>query len=400
MQLDNGAKILCIPMKNVETACLYISTQTGSVNDTVDGISHLLEHMVFNGTKKLANSSLINNAFDSLPCHSNAFTSFEQTTYYGRVYTEQLNKCIDLLSDLFLNSTLPVSSFKKEKSIVTEEIKTTEEDPDHIVMSNIFKLLYPTQRLGKPVGGTIESVNSISLNMLKKFKQENYVSNDLIVVLAGKYKNSDVDRLIKIFSKLKPSNKQVINGNNEINKVKYSFEKRNENMCYLNLGFHAYPRWNKKFYAFDVLSTILCGNSSSRLFKQIRDKMGLCYSVYDSINLFRNNSSYIISSIVDNKNKEKTISEILKEIKNLKNISKKELEMTKRYIIGSTNLSLESVYGYADFYNNLMINNKGILLNPKEVFNEYNKVSLKDMQEIVSEIFSEENTYLTVLGRK
>ncbi|HVY51291.1 MAG TPA: pitrilysin family protein [Devosia sp.] len=278
--LDNGMTVITDDMPHLESASLGIWVKAGSRSETQSehGISHVLEHMAFKGTT--TRSALqIAEAIENVGGDLNAATSVEHTGYFARVLKEDVPLAGDILADILQNSVFAPEELDREQQVIVQEIGAARDNPDDHVFDLFQQAAYPEQPIGRTILGTVESVRSFSPDTIRDYMQRNYVGSQMVVCAAG---NVDHDALVGIagnrFHDLKAD------GAPTPQKAKYvGGEQRllsDHEQAHIVLGFEGRAYNSDGFYAAQILASILGGGMSSRLFQEVREKRGLCYSVY------------------------------------------------------------------------------------------------------------------------
>jgi len=267
-------------MPHLESASLGIWVKAGSRSETEaeHGISHVLEHMAFKGTKS-RNALQIAEAIENVGGDLNAATSVEHTGYFARVLKEDVPLAGDILSDILQNSLFDQSELDREQQVIVQEIGAARDNPDDHVFDLFQQAAYPDQPIGRTILGTVESVKSFSPTTIRDYMERNYVGDQMVVCAAG---NVDHDALVDIannrFHDLKadgapvPQKAQYVGGEQRV--------LSDHEQAHIVLGFEGRAYNSDGFYAAQILASILGGGMSSRLFQEVREKRGLCYSVY------------------------------------------------------------------------------------------------------------------------
>jgi predicted Zn-dependent peptidase len=279
-RLDNGITVLTDDMPHLESASLGVWVKAGSRSERVNehGVSHLLEHMAFKGTKT-RNALAIAETIENVGGDLNAATSVEHTGYFARVLKEDVPLAGDILADILQNSLFEQTELDREQQVIVQEIGAARDNPDDHVFDLFQQAAYPDQPIGRTILGTVESVRSFSPDTIRHYMGRNYVGDQMVVCAAG---NVDHDALVDIannrFHDLKADGAPVPE------KAKYvGGEQRllsDHEQAHIVLGFEGRAYNSDGFYAAQILASILGGGMSSRLFQEVREKRGLCYSVY------------------------------------------------------------------------------------------------------------------------
>ncbi len=401
--LKNGLRIITVPQKGTQAVTVLVLVGTGSKYETkkTSGISHFLEHMLFKGTKKRPDKLEIAETLDKIGGIYNAFTGEDYTGYFAKVAADKFDLALDWVSDIFLNSLLPEKETKREKGVIIEEINMQYDNPMLHVGLLWNQLLYGDQPAGWDIAGTKESVMGISRKDLFNYMKRQYVAANTIVCVAGKIDNSPaVEKIKKYFSGIgstPPKEKQkVVEKQSSPQLLLYPKKTDQTHLC---LGVRGYNLFHPQKYTQDILGIILGGMMSSRLFIEVREKLGIAYYIKTNIDSNPDTGSLMTQAGVDNRNVEKAISVILKEYKKIskKKVPLAELKKVKDYIKGKMALMLESSDALASFYATQDLLKKEILT-LKEVYAKIDKVSADNIQMVAKDIFQPKNLNLAMVG--
>ena len=284
----SGLRIVTEEIPNVRSAAFGIWVNVGSRDESpkVAGASHFLEHLLFKGTKTRT-ALEISSAIEAVGGEMNAFTSKEYTCFYARVIDTDLPLAIDVISDLITSSLGRPEDVESERKVVLEEISMRDDDPSDLVHDLFSETFFGDTPVGRPILGTVESINGISRNSVFNYYKNRYLPQDIVVSVAGNIKHQKViDQVIKAMSKdeFLGSEKNAANmrASSPIRrkgeKVGLIYHKTEQ--AHLFLGVDGVARDDERRFAMSVLSAALGGGMSSRLFQEVREKRGLAYSVY------------------------------------------------------------------------------------------------------------------------
>ncbi len=398
----NGLRIITVPQKGTRAVTVLVLVGTGSKYETreISGVSHFLEHMFFKGTKKRPDKLEIAETLDKIGGIYNAFTGEEYTGYYAKVRAAKIDLALDWVSDIFLNSLLPSTEIKKEKGVILEEINMRRDHPMAYVEILWNRLLYGDQPAGWDIAGTKETVQKMGRKELFSYMKRQYTASNTIVCVSGSIENSVADKVKKYFSGISAddpfSKPEVVE---KQSKPECLLHFRRTDQTHLCLGARGYNLFHPKRYSQEILAVILGGMMSSRLFMEVREKLGLAYYIKTSCDSNPDTGYLMTQAGVDNKNAEKAVSVILREYRKLAKteISSKELKKAKEYMKGKMALLLESSDALASFYGSQEILEKRILT-PEEVYKKIDKVSSEDVIEASREIFKPAKLNLALLG--
>ena len=401
--LKNGLRIITIPKKNTQSLTVLVLVGTGSKYERkeTNGISHFLEHMYFKGTKKRPSATAIAETLDKVGGIYNAFTSEEYTGYFAKVAAQHFELALGWVSDIFLNSLLPEKEIEKEKGVIIEELNMIYDNPMSYVQTLWPKLLYGDQPAGWDVAGTKETVSKMTREKLIDYTEKQYVASNTIVSIAGNFNEPLAIKKVKeFFSKIKttkPIKKpRVIEQQQKPNLLLHFRETDQTHLC---LGVRAFDLFHPKRYVQDLLSVILGGMMSSRLFEKIRAELGIAYYINTNSEANPDTGFLFTQTGIDNKNVEKGILTILKEYKKIsqERVPVSELKKAKDYLKGKTTLLLESSDAQASFYTGQELLEKKILT-PEEIFKKIDQVSQDDILKVAKDIFQPQKLNLALIG--
>lgn len=341
---QNGIRVVLENIPTVRSVAIGIWIGTGSRNETpeLNGISHFLEHMFFKGTKTRT-AREIAESFDSIGGQVNAFTSKEYTCYYAKVLDTHAPFALEVLADMFFNSTFDEEELLKEKNVVYEEIKMYEDTPDDIVHDLLSKAVYQNHPLGYPILGTEETLQTFTGETLKQYMADAYTPENVVVSIAGNISDSFIKEVEAYFGAYQgqrsaPADEKPNFFANQISR------KKETEQAHLCIGFNGLQVGHDDIYQLIVLNNILGGSMSSRLFQEVREQRGLAYSVFSYHSAYQDSGIVTIYGGTGAKQLDvlfETIQETLSKLKH-EGISEKELNNSKEQLKGSLMLSLES----------------------------------------------------------
>jgi predicted Zn-dependent peptidase len=341
---QNGVRIVLEQISTVRSVAIGIWIGTGSRNENpqINGISHFLEHMFFKGTTTRS-AKEIAESFDSIGGQVNAFTSKEYTCYYAKVLDTHSQFALDVLADMFFNSTFEEEELKKEKNVVLEEIKMYDDTPDDIVHDLLSRAVYGDHPLGYPILGTEETLNTFTGESLKEYIHERYTPENVVISIAGNVPDSFIHEVEKYFGSYQGGNKEFREHPPVFHSNRISRKKETE-QAHLCIGFEGLKVGHEDIYSLITLNNILGGSMSSRLFQEVREQRGLAYSVFSYHSAYQDSGIVTIYGGTGAKQLDllyETIQETLDKLKQ-DGITEKELTNSKEQLKGSLMLSLES----------------------------------------------------------
>ncbi len=401
--LKNGLRLITVPVKNTKAVTVLILVGTGSKYETkeINGISHFLEHMFFKGTSKRPDTLNIAETLDKIGGTYNAFTSKEITGFWAKAEARHLNLLLDWISDIFLNSKIKEKEISREKGVILEEINMYLDTPISYVEDLWEKLLYGNQPAGWSTIGEKKNILSFNRKKIIDYFQNHYSTKNTVICVAGDIKKNNIEEKVgRIFSKANqspPKNKKEVKEKQLTPQSLIHYKKTDQ--THLCLGVRGYSLLSPNKYSQSLLSIILGGNMSSRMFISVRERMGLAYYIHTNSESDSDTGYLVTQAGVDHKNTEKTIKLILKEYRKIKSerVKEKELQKAKDYLKGRMALSLESSDNQASFYAGQEIL-KRETLTPEEKISKIDEVSVDDIKKLAEDIFKMEKLNLAIIG--
>lgn len=385
-KLDNGIIILSESIPQVATCSLgfWFSVGTRWDRPTQLGLAHFAEHMLFKGTKTRSALKLAQD-MDLLGGRMNAFTEQEQTCFYTISLSEHLEASLELLCDMYLNSTLDPEELEREKSVVCEEIKMVEDSPDELASDIFYETIWPDHPLGKPIQGTVDIVKTFTRDMLLDYYATYFVPNRLLVSVAGNIEHEKFVELVKKYLGHLPAKVEAELDRDNLPgglprsqhvKIIKKHPTEQVSLCY---GGQALSLDDPRKCVLSILDSVLGGSLSCRLFQEIREKNGLAYSV----ETFR--SSYYDAGLfgVEVGTSEKNVGAVLDMIDSIfadirrEGITTEELERARQHLKSSLALDMESTYG-----------RMGYLVSTEKIYGRY--VSLYEACKLIDKVDQEQ----------
>ena len=398
IRTNSGIEVIFDRLESISTCSVGVFVKTGSrdESDTEEGISHMLEHMIFKGTPA-RNYFEISEEIDYLGANVNAHTTKEETVFYINALTQFLGKSVDILFDIVTNSTIDEKELEKEKDVIVEEIKMYKDSPDDLV----FEMNYADSINGqysKPIIGTQESVKGFTADEIRKYYKERYTKDNILIVVSGNFdKNEIIQKIDQYFSKLvdkKTDRRDKIDFSFNAGKKIVTKDINQVNICIS----HENEDYNSKNKIYtDILANIIGGSMSSRLFQEIREKNGLAYSVYTYNQYYLSGgltSTYIGTNL---ENYEKAIEITLSEFKKLREngVTEDELQKAKNKYMSRIAFAMENPRSRMGILGNYYIR-KNEILDSEKMKNEVSAVKLEDVNNFAKTKYLTEN--ITVLG--
>ena len=345
--LESGLRIVSQQLPNSESVSILISVQAGSRNEQKGqyGVAHFAEHMLFKGTGKRPSPLLVSSPIESTGGFLNASTGYESTNYWCKVPENHFRTGIEILQDMMQNSLLNEEEINSERRVIIEEIKTIEDYPDSKTALNLDKLMWPDSALGRDIAGSIQSVENINQETIRAFLDDFYLPTNTVISIAG---NVDHDKSIQSIDQLflthpfPGSQLKISPIENVQNSVKLDLEKRAIEQIHIHLGYPGVSITHPDRYALDLLNVILGDGMSSRLFQEIRERLGLVYDIESGITHLQDVGDLRITLAVDKNRYIDAIKAILTEVENLKTgLEGSEVVRAKQILKGRMRLRMD-----------------------------------------------------------
>ena len=399
--LPNGLIVVTEQMPHIRSISIGIWIRTGSRHEDPEfnGISHFVEHMVFKGTTSRSAEDIARQ-IDSIGGNMDAFTAKECISFDVKVLDEHLPTAFDILSDLVLNPVFDAKDIARERGVIMEEIKMDEDNPDYLVHEIFTQNFWKDHPLGKPILGTKETVRRFEQPLLRDYYGRFFIPNNIIISAAG---NVTHERFVQLVAERFSSAPAGKNGFHQVPpKVSPRIVMRNKKaleQVQICVGVPSHPISHERRYSSYVLSTLLGGGMSSRLFQNIRERQGLCYAIYSELSPFRDTGCLSVYAGTSRESAPKVVQSIVKEFHNLKAeaVGEEEMRRAKAQLKGSLMLSLESSTArMSNLARQEMYFDR--FLSMDEIIDRIEAVTAQDLVELASEFFHPEQIAVTVLG--
>ncbi len=319
-KFSNGLRLALCPMEHTRSMAIGVFVGAGAANESVErsGLSHFTEHMLFKGTEKRKPFDIASE-MESVGAQINAFTARHMTCYYTISTDEHTELCMEMLSDIFFNSTFLPEEIEREKKVVLEEISRDEDDPEDVCNEGLASVFYGDSSMGRPILGSPENVKSFTRDDIVSYMNEYYVPSNTVISIAGSFKIEDAINLASRYfennfksSIVSETPKKSLTHSASFVKIKPT-EQAN-----IAFAFPSYPFGHAMTEVVSLISNVFGGGMSSRLFQNVRERYGLAYDIYSVASANLHNGSFSIFIGTNPKNTEKASVAIRKEIEDLK----------------------------------------------------------------------------------
>lgn len=396
--LENGLTVVTDHMPHLKSVALGVWVNAGSRSETVHehGLAHLLEHMAFKGTKSRSAVSIAEE-IEAVGGELNAATSIENTAYYARILSDDLPLAVDILSDILQNSTLNAKELAKEQHVILQEIGASMDVPEDLVFDRFQETAYQEQPIGRAILGTPESVMSFDADAISHYLERQYRAKEMIVSAAG---GVDHDALVE---QVKARFNKIQEGDaTRPQAARYTGGEYIEDLplqeAQIVLGFEGYSYKHEDFFTIQFLAAVLGGGMSSRLFQEVREKRGLCYSVYAFHWAYSDTGLFGIHAATGKEDIGELMPVILDELENISiHLNDEEVARAKAQIRASLLMSLESPATRAtQLARHLLL--FGRYITPEEQIERMNAITKDDIQKVAQRVFSTSHPTLSAIG--
>ena len=400
---SDGTRFIYTPMKSTQAVTVLVMTGVGSRYETLrlSGASHFVEHLMFKGTERRPNTLAISKELDGVGAEYNAFTGKDYTGYYIKISSDKLSLALDMLSDMLHNSVFDSEEVEREKRVIKEEIKMYEDNPMAHVEDIFEELMFGDDHpLGRNIAGTRKTVSDITRDELFAYKNKHYIPKNTVISIAGNA-SKDVRKLVeKYFVQTIKGKKQTFTKYiSKQTSPQVHVEYKKTEQSHMILGFKGYAYKHKDLAALQLLSILLGGNMSSRLFISVRERRGLCYFIRAHTHAFQDTGFFSIQAGLDKERICEAIEVIIDELQLISQhgVQNSELMRAKKFIKGKTALGLEESSDVASWYGTqeLMTNKTET---PKQKLTKLFAVTSQDIQRVAKKILIKETASLAIIG--
>ena len=388
-KLDNGIRVVNDYMKDVETTTIKVIVKTGSRNETIEnnGISHFIEHMAFKGTTNRTAKQIACD-FESIGANFNAYTSKDTTAYYSKQLKEYTEQAFEILIDMIDDSIFSEEELERERGVILQELAMTLDTPDNIIYDYYTQTAFANQPYGRSILGPAENIKKFQQKDFLQYIEENYTINNIVVSVAG---NIDFDKVLDMgnkyfLKKRKRSNGEIVPANYTPN---YFYKNKELEQMQCIIGFKGLSYNDENKYKLSVMNNIFGSGMSSRLFQEVREKNGLCYTIYSYNDFTFDTGSFEIYTGVEPSSINKSIDSIIDVIKEFLNgdIKEEELNRAKIKIKSSLLMSMENTNSRASC-NGMDMIKYGKVIDNKEIIESIDETTIDDVKSILHDIIS------------
>jgi len=374
----------------------------GSCYETDDaaGISHFIEHMCFKGTEKRPSAMLISEAIEGVGGIINGGTDRQLTSYWCKLASQHIELAIDVIVDLLRNSLFRPDDIERERQVIIEEINVSLDSPQQRVCMLFDEMMWPGQPMGRDVAGTKESVSSITREQMLRMLGASYTPDNMLVSIAGDANIGQVINIIDKFMSGWQRGKPPVYRESSVkqNEPRLMFEHRETEQMNLMLGVEGYSLFHPDRYVVDIISMILGEGMSSRLFTEIREKLGIAYDIHSYAEHFKETGSFVVQAGIEPHQTDRAISAILEQLADMKQGGDEaELKKAKEMSKGRLLLSMENSRNVAGWYG-VQEALTGEILTIDAVTEIIDRITTDDIKRVARDIFRTEKLNLAMVG--
>lgn len=401
--LSNGLRVITVPIKDSPSVMVLVAVETGSDYESKEenGLSHFLEHLCFKGTVNRPGVSIIGRELDSLGAENNSFTSREWTGYYARAARKHFHKIFEIVSDLYLNPTLPAEDLEKERGVILEELSMYEDLPQRKVWNVLSELMYGDTPAGRTTLGLKENIKNFKRENFVVYRNKHYVARKTIIAVAGDINKESVLREVKKHFINIPMGKKIVKPvlQNAQKFPALAVHRKKTDQTHMIVSFRGYKAGDKREPALALLAEILGKGMSSRLFTKLRDEMGACYYVSAINEMYKDRGRFNISTGINSSRIKEVIRAILAECINLSQtlVSESELSKAKEHLLGHLYMGVETTDAIAEFYTEQEVLT-GKPKTPKGYDKLIRNVRARDVMSVAKDIFKNDRLNLAIVG--
>ena len=400
--LDNGLRIITCPMPHTRSVsvCIYLGTGSRYESEAQAGVSHFIEHLCFRGTEKRLSAKDISGAIEGVGGVLNGGTDKELTVYWCKVAQPHFHLALDVLADMVLHSRFEKNDIEKERQIIVEEISMSKDAPNQLVGMILDELLWPDHPLGRDVAGTNKSVGAMTREQMRDYMDREYSPSNTVISIAGNIQHDEaVNEVNKVLGNWE-NKKTRLNylPYLELKNPRLKVENKETEQTHLCPALPGVSLQDPRRFTLDLMNVILGEGMSSRLFLDVRDKLGLAYNIHSYLDHFQDSGALTVYAGVHPKKLEISISAILEQLTLLKEkVSDEDLHKAKELSKGRLLLRMEDSRSVAGWVGGQEILN-GSILDVEEVVAIIDKVTAKEMCAVAKELLIGDRLRLSVVG--
>jgi predicted Zn-dependent peptidase len=400
--LGNGVRLVVCPMPHTRsvTVAFFIGAGSRYESDDIGGAFHFAEHMLFKGTRRYPTPRHISEAIEGVGGFMNGSTDRESTVYWAKVASPHFPLALDLLTDMVLHSLFAPEEVEKERRVILEELASTQDSPDELAHVLLDATLWPQHPLGRDVGGTPETVASLTREVLLETVRRYYVAGNTVCVVAGAVEGPEVVETVAPLVEGWPTGERpaFLPVRDGAPGVRVRVERRDTQQAHMALGLPAYPLTHPDRYALDLLSVVLGEGTSSRLFLELRERRGLVYDVFSALSYYQDCGAWTVSLSVEPGKAVEALQGVVEEMLRLREgVPPEEVRKAKEMLKGRILLRMEDSRAVA-FWAGTQETLLGKVRTPDEVIQRVEAVTPEDLQRVARALLDPQRFALAVVG--
>ena len=397
--LNNGVRLLTEPVEGVRSAALGFWVGAGSRHEAAgeNGAAHFIEHMVFKGTETRSAADIARE-MDAIGGQVNAYTTKENTCFYVRSLDTHLSQAADVLCDMFFCSAFRQEDVDTERGVILEEIGMYADNPEDLCSERLAAAVYRGSSLARPILGKRSTLEKMTGESLRAWRDAHYRPEEIVVALAGSFSDADVEDLKDRFSVLKPTKRPKSRA--AVYQSAVTLKKKAIEQNHITLAFPGLPYGDDRRFALQLLSFVLGGGMSSRLWQEVREKRGLCYSVYSYGAGHEDTGLFGIYTALGKETEREALEAILAVVREIvqDGVTEEELSRAREQSKASVLMGLESTQARMSHLGRSALLT-GTVLTPDEIIAAYDAVTREDVLALARELFQMENAAFSAVGR-
>jgi len=401
-KLENGFTVATATMPHMASVAtgLWVGVGGRYENAPLNGVCHFIEHMLFKGTKR-RNAKQISQAVEGVGGYLNAFTTEEQTCFYARAPHDKLTDLMDVLFDMVLNSQFDTVELDKERSVIKEEVAMYLDQPASHVMELLNETLWPNHPLGRPLTGTLQTLDGLRREELVTYLRSHYVTASSLLTVSGRVKHRDVVALARKLTKPFAQGKRptFVPVSPSQDRPRVNLHTKDIEQTHMALGIRTCSRHEDRRFPLRLLNVILGENMSSRLFQVVREEHGLAYSVQSGLSSFDDTGTLTVTAGVDTAKAKPALKLIAQELKRItdKAPTTRELREARDYLLGQMDLSLESTENQMMWLGEQLLN-YGRIMKPEDTKRRLAEVKPSDIRAVAREFIRPDRMSLALVS--
>lgn len=397
--LPNGVRIMAEPIDHVRSCAIGIWVGTGSRYEKAQesGAAHFIEHMVFKGTPSRTAEDIARET-DAIGGQINAFTTKECTCFYARVLDSHVEQTLDILWDMVYHSNFRQEDVETERSVILEEIGMYQDTPDDLCAERLFAAVYKGSSLARPILGKASTLEKLSGEKLRDYQSKHYTPENTVVALAGSYPDSILRDLRDRFGSLAPRRTPGYRSANYQRAVTLKRKATEQN--HLTLAFPGLTYQSPRRFVLQILSSVLGGGMSSRLFQEVREKQGLCYSIYAYGAGHEDTGVFSVYTALNRETEYRALETIRREIEKFvaDGPTEEELSRAREQSKANVLMGLESTQAHMSHMARSMLFT-GEVMSTQDIISAYDAVTARQVQELAGEMFRFDHAAISVVGK-